>query len=162
MDRGAWRATVHGVTESDTTFTHSLRERKVEWLQEFCVCELLSRVCLFATPQTTAHQASLSIEFFRQYGNELPFPSPSSPDTHLQFLTLKPALTSLPLLSQTSEPISSQLQSPSRLASIPLGHTDRSLPCLKTTVSTNFPITTRISKFVHNMATSPITSYTYL
>ena len=89
MDRGAWRARVHGVTESDTTFTHSLRESKAEWLQEFCVCvcELLSRVCLFATPRTTAHQASLSMEFLRQYGSKLPFPSPSSSDTNLQFLT---------------------------------------------------------------------------
>ena len=31
-----------------------------------CVCQLLSRVRLFATPWTVAHQAPLSMEFFRQ------------------------------------------------------------------------------------------------
>ena len=37
---------------------------------------LLSRVGLFVTPWTVAHQASLSIEFSRQeYYSELPFPS---------------------------------------------------------------------------------------
>ena len=39
--------------------------------------KLLSRVRLFATPRTVAHQASLSMEFSRQeYWNGLPFPSP--------------------------------------------------------------------------------------
>ena len=42
-----------------------------------CVCQLLSRVQLFATPRTVAHQASLSMEFSRQeYWSGLPFPSP--------------------------------------------------------------------------------------
>ena len=36
-----------------------------------------SRVRLFVTPWTVAHQAPLSMEFFRQeYRSELPFPSP--------------------------------------------------------------------------------------
>ena len=36
----------------------------------------LSRVRLFATPWTVAHQATLSMEFFRQeYWSGLPFPS---------------------------------------------------------------------------------------
>ena len=36
----------------------------------------LSRVRLFATPWTVAHQAPLSMEFFRQeYWSGLPFPS---------------------------------------------------------------------------------------
>ena len=42
-----------------------------------CVCCVLSRVQLFATPWTVAHQAPLSMEFpRREYSCELPFPSP--------------------------------------------------------------------------------------
>ena len=38
---------------------------------------MLSHVWLFVTPWTVAHQAPLSMEFFRQeYWNELPFPPP--------------------------------------------------------------------------------------
>ena len=41
-----------------------------------CVC-VLSRVQLFATPRTVAHQAPLSMGFFMQeYWNGLPFPPP--------------------------------------------------------------------------------------
>ena len=44
--------------------------------QEVCVC-VLSRVQLFATPWTVAHQAPLSIEFSRQEcWSGLSFPSP--------------------------------------------------------------------------------------
>ena len=40
--------------------------------------KLLSRVRLFATPWTVAHQASQSMEFSRQeYWSGLPFPSPN-------------------------------------------------------------------------------------
>ena len=57
MDRGAWWATVHGVPKVKV--------------------KLLSRVRLFATPWTVAHQASLSVGFSRQeYWSGLPFPSP--------------------------------------------------------------------------------------
>ena len=42
-----------------------------------CVCQLLSCVRLFATPQTVARQALLSMEFSRhKYWSGLPFPSP--------------------------------------------------------------------------------------
>ena len=42
-----------------------------------CVCELLSHVGLFATPQTVARQAPLSMDFSRQeYWSGLPFSSP--------------------------------------------------------------------------------------
>ena len=42
-----------------------------------CVCYPLSRVRLFVTPRTVAHQASLSMEYSRQeYWSGLPFPSP--------------------------------------------------------------------------------------
>ena len=41
------------------------------------VCELLSRVRLFVTPWTVAHQAPLSMGFSRQeYWSGLPSPSP--------------------------------------------------------------------------------------
>ena len=41
-----------------------------------CMCWSLSRVRLFATPQTVAHQASPSMEFSRQeHWSGLPFPS---------------------------------------------------------------------------------------
>ena len=41
-----------------------------------CVCESVSRVRLFMTPWTVAHQAPLSMEFSRQeYWSGLPFPS---------------------------------------------------------------------------------------
>ena len=43
----------------------------------FVVVQSLSRVGLFATPWTVAHQASLSMGFPRQeYWSGLPFPSP--------------------------------------------------------------------------------------
>ena len=42
-----------------------------------CVCEILSHVGLFVTPQTVAHQIPLSVEFSRQeYWSGLLFPSP--------------------------------------------------------------------------------------
>ena len=51
-----------------------------------CVCVSLSRVCLFVTPRTVAHQASLSMEFSRQeYWSGLPFPSPEDlPDPEIE------------------------------------------------------------------------------
>ena len=53
--------------------------RTVVWHESFSVtcAVLLSRVWLFATPWTVAHQAPLSLRFPRQeYLRELPFPSP--------------------------------------------------------------------------------------
>ena len=52
-----------------------------------CVCvKSLSRVQLFATPWTVAHQAPLSMGFSRQeYWNGLPFPSPGDlPNRHAE------------------------------------------------------------------------------
>ena len=48
--------------------------------------KLLSRVQLFATPWTVAHQAPLSMEFSRQeYWSGLPFPSPGDlPDPGIE------------------------------------------------------------------------------
>ena len=49
--------------------------------------QLLSHICLFATSRTVAHQALLSMEFFRQeYWGKLPFPTPGdlpSPEIEL-------------------------------------------------------------------------------
>ena len=43
----------------------------------FCIAKSLSRVWLFATPWTIAHQTPPSMEFFRQgYWSGLPIPSP--------------------------------------------------------------------------------------
>ena len=52
----------------------------------FCVCQLLSRVRLFETPWTVAHQAPLSMEFSRQeYWSGLPCPSPGDlPDLRIE------------------------------------------------------------------------------
>ena len=51
-----------------------------------CVCYSLSRVRLFVTPRTVAHQASLSMEYSRQeYWSGLPFPSPVDlPDPEIE------------------------------------------------------------------------------
>ena len=61
----------------------------------------LSRVQLFATPWTVAHQAPLSMGFSRQeYWSELPFPSPGDlPDPGI-----KPRSPALEADALTSEP----------------------------------------------------------
>ena len=63
-----------------------------------CVCaELLSRVWLFATPWTVAHQSPLSRGFSKQdYWSGLPCPSPGDlPDSKIEPMSLKsPALAS--------------------------------------------------------------------
>ena len=66
-----------------------------------CVClfmlhtQPLSRVQLFATPRTIAHQAPLSLEFSRQaYWSGLPFPTPGDfPDPGIEPMSfVSPAL----------------------------------------------------------------------
>ena len=70
MDRGAWRAVVHGVVKSQNQLNKHALKLKVK---------SLSRVRLFATPWTVAHQAPLSLGFSRQeYWSGLPFPSPGA------------------------------------------------------------------------------------
>ena len=78
------------------------------WLQTFsyrlvcvCVCQLLSCVQLFATPQTVAYQAPLSMGFSRQEcWSGLPFPSPGD----LLNLGLKPGSPALQTDALPSEP----------------------------------------------------------
>ena len=69
-------------------------------LNLFTQVELLSRVRLFATPWTVAHQAPPSMEFTRQeYWSGLPFPSPGDlPDPGIK--PRSPALQADALLSE--------------------------------------------------------------
>ena len=53
MDRKAWHAAVHGVSELDTT-------EWLNWTDVRYIVQLFSHVWLFATPWTAAHQASLT------------------------------------------------------------------------------------------------------
>ena len=100
MDRGAWRAIVHGVTKNRTwlsdwarththTHTHMYRHK---WIYIYALyvyiyiyvyiymhvrVQLLQWCLLFATPRTIACQASLSMGFPQQkYWIGLPFPPP--------------------------------------------------------------------------------------
>ena len=59
-------------------YHHVVKELGVLWVAFIrAVVQLLSRVRLFATSWTVAHQALLSMEFSRQeYRNGLPFSSP--------------------------------------------------------------------------------------
>ena len=90
MDRGAWRATVRGVTKSRTQLkwlsTHAHTEFTAEYnydhnlapqINLLLLLSHFSRVRLCATPQTAAHQAPSSLGFSRQeHWTGLPFPSP--------------------------------------------------------------------------------------
>ena len=84
MDRGAWQATVHGVTkwvrQDLVTITKTTDLDKISWRGKclgVCVCMLSHVWTLFATPWTVALQAPMSMVFSKQeYWSELPFPSP--------------------------------------------------------------------------------------
>ena len=69
-----------------------------------CVCQLLSRLQLFATPWTIAHQAPLSIGFSRQ-GYWLPLPPPGDiQDPEVELVSpMSPALQADSLLTGPSE-----------------------------------------------------------
>ena len=95
-DERAWWAAVYGVTQSQTRlkqlsssssiFSFQDRKSNVSELQQPCPSpgligvkvkvKSLSRVQLFVTPWTIAHQVPPSMEFSRQYWGVLPFPSP--------------------------------------------------------------------------------------
>ena len=73
----------------------------MQYMRADSVCQLLSRVRLSATPWTVAHQAPLSMEFYRQeHWSGLPFPSPEDlPDPGI-----KPGSPELLADSLPSEP----------------------------------------------------------
>ena len=74
-------------------------------MNQLCVCaQLLSRVPLFMTLGTVAHQAALSVEFFRQeYWSRLPFPSPGNlPNPEIEPMSSALQVDSLPLSHQGS------------------------------------------------------------
>ena len=73
---------------------------RIPWVSEWV--KSLSRVWLFATPWTVAHQAPPSMEFSRQeYWSELPFPSPGDlPDPGIEPESLTLQADTLP-----SEPL---------------------------------------------------------
>ena len=78
MDRGAWQTTVQGVVKSHTQLSNSTTVFLGSCVWR-CVCQSLSCVQLFATPQAIACQALLSMGFPRQkYWSRLPFPSPKT------------------------------------------------------------------------------------
>ena len=65
---------------------------------------LVVQLCLFATPWTAAHQASLAMGFSRQeYWSRLPFPSPGDlPDPGIEHKSPALCADSLPLSHQGS------------------------------------------------------------
>ena len=76
---------------------------------------MLSQVQLFATPWTGAHQAPLSVEFFRQeYWSGLPFPSPEdlpNPGTEPTFPALADGFFISELSRKSSHEITHSLMS---------------------------------------------------
>ena len=92
MDRGAWRAIVHGVTKSQTQQKRLSRHAEA-WGRIHCDGGLVTKSCqTLATPWTEARQAPLSMGFSRQeYCSGLPLPSPGDlPDPGIE--TASPAL----------------------------------------------------------------------
>ena len=94
MDRGAWRAIVHGAAKSQAlkwlSTHHVLSTYSVPDTVPFCRHHFI-----FTTSWTVARQAPLSMEFSRQeYWNGLPFPSPGDlPDPGIKPTSLvSPAL----------------------------------------------------------------------
>ena len=93
-----------------TKVLHAHRRKKyykdaTDWYYYFCV--VLSRVQLFVTPQTAAHQAPLSTEFSRQeYWRGLPLPTPGifltqGPNTFLASAALALHYLGSPILIST-------------------------------------------------------------
>ena len=105
MDKKAWRAAIHEVVKCQTQLSNWT---ELNWIELFISLiyswsevKWLSRVWLFATPWTVAHQAPLSMGFSRQeYWSGLPLPSPGD----LSDPGIKPRSPVLQAEALTSEP----------------------------------------------------------
>ena len=106
MDKKAWRAAIHEVVKCRTQLSYWT---ELNWIELFISLiyswsevKSLSRVWLFVTPWTVAHQAPLSMGFSRQeYWSGLPLPSPgdlSDPGIKPTSPVLQAALTSEPAI----------------------------------------------------------------
>ena len=123
MDRGAWWATVHGVTELDMTerlsaHTHGRSHPHYPY-QRYFTNQIISNITLSllksenvshsilsnsVTPWTVAHQIPLSVGFPRQeYWNVLPFPS--SRDLSKPRIEPEPESLMSPALAGSSLPL---------------------------------------------------------
>ena len=80
MDGGAWRATVHGITESQTWLKWLSMPVDAVYIHYMKVkVKSLSHVWLFLTPWTVAYQVPPSVGFSKQeYSSGLPLPSPNA------------------------------------------------------------------------------------
>ena len=94
----------------DSSFCYQSR-LSGRWWGQCMHAQLLSRIWLFATPWTVAHQALLSVGVFRQeYWSGLPFPPPGHlPDPGVQ--PVSPAFPALEGGFFTTEPGSKQHKS---------------------------------------------------
>ena len=96
MDRGAWWATVHGVIKSDMTewLTHTI----VMYVSIMHACSVAQSCPTLETPWTVAHQAPLSMGFFRQeYWSGLASPTPEDlPDPGIEPVSPALQIDSLP------------------------------------------------------------------
>ena len=92
MDKGAWQAIVHVVTQSQIQLSYQARTQEGGTMARsshtlrIVVVKSLSPVQLFEIPWTVAHQAPPSMGFSRQeYWSGLPFPSPGDlPDPGIE------------------------------------------------------------------------------
>ena len=97
-DGGTWRAAVYGVTQSWTRLKHlssssSMTPQRLWWSHLFVV-QSLSRVWLFVTRWTAAHQASLSVTISQSLCKLLSIElvTPSSHLVLCHLLTLLPSI----------------------------------------------------------------------
>ena len=76
----------HAMGSQDTRFPSAYNGTVSHLLSTYCVAQSLSRIQLFATPWTVAHQAPLSMGFPRQeYWSGLPCPPPGDlPDPGME------------------------------------------------------------------------------
>ena len=94
-----WDPSYYTMEPTPTSLTQSHCFISFYLLNHICVlCQSLSRVWLFVTPWTGAHQAPLSMEFSRrEYWNGLPCPSPGDlPNSRIELKSPSLQADSLP------------------------------------------------------------------